>query len=318
MGRGEYRLFGLFLAASVCFGGTFVAAKAGLAYVPPLLFVALRFDLGAVLLLGYVFFAFPRGQRLPRSRGDLAAVVAAGVFAVGLTNAFIFLAQQDVSSGVASVLYSLNPIVTPVLAAVLLSDERLSRGKTAGMLLGFAGVAMVVGVDPDSLLGGGLAAKALLLAAAASGALGSVLVRRASSSLPNAVRTAWAVPVAATVCHALSFAAGETPAAIAWTPTALLALAYVGAFSTAVAFVAYFGLLDAVGAIRGNLVFYVVPVVATLGGWALLGESVSASTIAGFAVIAVGFGVVGHEAIGTELSRLRVALGRRSESPRSH
>ncbi|ESP89671.1 DMT family transporter [Candidatus Halobonum tyrrellensis] len=317
MTRTRYGLLACFLAASLCFGGTFVAAKAGLDYLPPLLFVALRFDVGAVLLLGYVVAAYPREQWLPRTRADATGILAAGVFAIGLANAFVFVGQAGVTSGVGSVVYSLNPILTPVFAAVLLSDERLSRGKAVGMLLGFAGVALAVGVDPAALFGGGLASKAAVLAAAVSGAFGSVLVRRADASLPNAVRTAWAVPVAALLCHALSLAAGETPAAATWTPTALVALGYVGVFSTAVAFVAYFALLDEAGAIRGNLVFYVVPVVATLGGWALLGESVSASTLVGFATIAAGFAVVGHEQLAAELSRLRAVVGRTVGAARS-
>ncbi len=55
---------------------------------------------------------------------------------------------------------------------------------------------------------------------------------------------------------------------------------YVGVFSGALAFIAYFGLLDNVGAIRGNLVFYAVPIVATLGGWALLGEAITPTAVA--------------------------------------
>ena len=318
MRRGRYRLFALFLLVSVCFGGTFVAAKVGLAHLPPLLFVALRFDVGAAVLGAYVVARYPRERWLPRTRADVAGILAAGVFAVGLTNALLFVGQQDVTSGVGAIVYSLNPILTPAFAAVLLSDERLSRGKAVGMLLGFVGVGMVVGADPAALLGGGVVAKATILAAAASGALGSVLVRRADASLPVAVRTAWAVPVAALLCHLLSFGAGEQVAAAEFAPAALAALGYVGVFSTAVAFVAYFGLLDGAGAIRGNLVFYVVPVVATLGGWALLGESVSASTLAGFLTIAAGFAVVGHEPIGAELSRLRTAVDRRTETDLTH
>ncbi|MDS0298105.1 DMT family transporter [Halogeometricum sp. S1BR25-6] len=306
----KYRLLAFFLAASVFFGGTFVAATAGAAYFPPLLFVSLRFDIGAVLLLGYAAYRFPREQWLPRTRSDLAGILAAGVFAIGLTNAFIFVGQTYASSGVGSIIYSLNPILTPVLAAFLLSDERLSKAGAVGMALGFLGVALVVGVSPSNLLGGALLGKALLLAAAVSGALGAVLIRRADASLPSTVRTAWALPVGALVCHLLSLGAGESFAAIQWTPAAYVALGYVGVFSGALAFIAYFGLLDEVGAIRGNLVFYVVPVVATLGGWAFLGETISATTLAGFATIFLGFTVLGRDAIATELSRLRAALAR--------
>ena len=305
MSRSAGRLLVFFLAVSTFFGGTFVAAKAGLAYLPPLLFVALRFDIGTVLLLAYVAARFPREQWFPRTRADLAGILAAGVFAIGLTNALVFVGQQYTTSGVASIIYSLNPILTPVLAAGLLSDERLSRHGAVGMVVGFVGVALVVNVDPASLLGGAVVGKALLFAAAVSGALGSVGIRRADPSLPSTVRTAWALPVGALLCHLLSLGVGEQPAAVEWTPTAVAALGYVGVFSGALAFIAYFGLLDEVGAIRGNLVFYAVPIVATLGGWALLGETISATTVLGFATIFLGFTIIGRESIAASVSRLR-------------
>jgi drug/metabolite transporter (DMT)-like permease len=303
--QSRYRLLGLFLVASTFFGGTFVAAKAGLDYFPPLLFVALRFDIGTVLMLTYVLVRFPREKWLPRTRSDLAGILAAGVFAIGLANALIFIGQQYATSGVGSIIYSLNPILTPVFAAVLLSDERLSRYGVGGMLLGIVGVGLVVDIDPASMFGGAILGKAVLLAAAMSGALGSVLIRRVDSSLSSSVRTAWGLPVGAVLCHLLSLAAGEQPAMVEWTPAALVALGYVGVFSGALAFIAYFDLLDDVGAIRGNLIFYVVPIVASLGGWTLLGEEISALTIVGFVTIFLGFAIIGRQPIATELSRLQ-------------
>ncbi len=130
-----------------------------------------------------------------------------------------------------------------------------------------------------------------------SGALGSVLVRRADSSLSSTARTAWALPIAAVLTHGLSWWRGESAANVVWTSEALLALAYVGLFAGAVAYVAYFGLIDETGAIRANLAFYVVPVVASLGGWALLGETISTLAIAGFLTILTGFVVLGSDSI---------------------
>lgn len=304
----QHRFLGLFLAASTFFGGTFVAARAGLEYFPPLLFVALRFDIGAILMITYVLFRFPREKWMPRTRSDIAGILAAGIFAIGLANAFIFIGQQYTTSGVASIIYSLNPILTPVFAAVLLSDENLSRYGMAGMLLGFVGVALVVDIHPASLFGGEVIGQMVLFAAAVTGALGSVLIRWADSSLSSAVRTAWGLPVGALMCHILSISAGEQLSMISWTPAGLLALGYVGVFSGALAFIAYFDLLDDVGAIRGNLVFYVVPIVATLGGWILLGEEISALTVIGFLTIFLGFAIIGHRQLTAELSRLRGTL----------
>mgnify|MGYP006279708987 FL=1 len=295
-----------FAVAGILFGGTFVAAKAGLAYFPPLLFVALRFDVAAVALIAYAVATTPRGELLPRTWRDAAGVLATGVLAIGLTNALLFVGQGYTTSAVAAIVFSLNPILTPIFAALLLADERLSRRGVAGMALGFLGVALVVNPDPATLLDLGVG-KAILLGGAITGAVGSVLIRWAGGSLSSTARTAWGLPFAAGLSHLLSWWTGESASAIVWHPEAVAALAYVGLLAGAVAYIAYFGLLDSAGAIRANLVFYAVPVVAALGGWALLGELVSTLAVGGFVTIFAGFAVIGSEStdVRAALCRLR-------------
>jgi drug/metabolite transporter (DMT)-like permease len=293
----DRRAVAFFAATSVFFGGTFVAAKAGLSYFPPLLFVALRFDVAALALLSYVVLTRSREELLPRTRGDVGGILATGVLAVGFANALLFVGQGYVTSGVASIIASLNPVLTPVFAAGLVADERLSRRGAVGMALGLLGVGLVVSPDPANLLAGGVVGKLLLLGSAAAGALGSVLIRRADSDLSSTVRTAWGLVPAAALCHLLSLGTGESVASVTWTPAALLALGYVGLVAGAVAYITYFGLVDATGAIRANLVFYVVPLVATLGGWALLEETVSTSAVTGFLVVFAGFVVIGSDSL---------------------
>ena len=297
-----------FAVAGVLFGGTFVAAKAGLAYFPPLLFVALRFDVAAVALITYAVVTTPRDQLLPSTWRDAAGILATGVLAIGLTNALLFVGQGYTSSAVAAIVFSLNPILTPVFAALLLADERLSRRGVAGMALGFLGVVLVVNPDPATLFDPGVG-KAILLGGAITGAIGSVLIRWAGGSLSSTARTAWGLPFAAGLSHLLSWWTGESIDAVVWHPEALLALAYVGLLAGAVAYIAYFGLLDTAGAIRANLVFYAVPVVAALGGWALLGELVSTLAVGGFVTIFAGFAVIGSESVDVR-TRLRALRGR--------
>lgn len=304
----------MFLATAVFFGGTFVAAKAGIEYMPPLLFVALRFDVAAVLLLGYVLLTHSREEWLPRTRADLAGIAAAGLFSIGLANAMLFLGQQYVSSAVASIVFSLNPILTPVFAAFLLSDERLSAPEAVGMVVALLGVAIVIGLDPVNLLASAGAVHAILLAGAVGAALGGVLIRRADASMSSTARTAWGLPLGALLCHLLALSQGERVAAIEWTPTGLVALGYVSVFSGVLAYIAYFGLLDEIGAIRTNLAFYLVPVVAALGGWAFLGEVITPTTVVGFLVVFVGFVILNHRWVGRELADLRGALGDDSRS----
>ena len=274
----------LLSVSALLFGGTFVAAKAGLAHLPPLFFVAVRFDIGAVVLAAFAATRLSRAELRPRTVGDVAGIVATGVLVIGLTNALLFVGQQYVTSGVAAVVFSLNPILTPVFAAVLLGEDGLSVRGFVGMGLGLFGVALVADPDPSALLAGGLGVP-LLFAAAVTSALGAVLIRRADATLSSTARTVWGVPLAAALSHALSIGAGESVSGLSVPPVAIAALLYVGVFSGAIAYLAYFALIDETDATRANLLFYFVPVVSAVGGWALLGETLSVRSLAGFLLV---------------------------------
>jgi len=312
------RTVGLFVLVSVFFGGTFVAAKAGQAHIPPLLLVALRFDIAAVLLLGYVLLTRERAEWLPKTRGDIYAILAAGIFAIGLANGLLFVGQGTVSSGVAAILFALVPIFAPLFASLLLSDEQLSTTGIVGTLLGLVGVGMVMEITPATVLqlfdGGAI----LVLGGAVSLALGTVLIRRSAASLSSTVRTAWALPVSAVVCHALSIGVGESTAAVEWTLGGVVALGYLSIFAGVVAYIMYFNLLDEVGATRSSLIFYASPLVATIGGWLLLGESLSMTTATGFGVVVAGFVVIGADSLVPMVRRLGGHSGSSGASVRSN
>ena len=307
MGVSRDRTLLRFLLVSVFFGGTFVAAKAGQAYVPPLLLVAVRFDIAAVILMSYVALTRSRAELLPKTPGDIAAILAAGVLAIGLANGLLFVGQGSLTSGVGAILFALVPIFAPLFAGALLADERLTAAGAVGTLVGLVGVGMVVDITPATVIETFSGGAVIVLAGAVSLAIGTVLIRRADSSLSSTVRTAWALPVSAVMLHALSIGAGESTAAAEWTLGAVVAVGYLGVFAGAVAYILYFGLLDEVGATQSSLVFYASPIVATLGGWLLLGEALSATTVAGLGVVLVGFGIIGHESLTPVVRR---AIGR--------
>jgi drug/metabolite transporter (DMT)-like permease len=295
------RTAALFGVSAILFGGTFVGAKAGLPYFPPLLFVAIRFDIGAVVLASYAVHQLSPADLRPRTTDDILAILSTGIVVIGMTNALIFVGQQYITSGVAAIMMSLNPILTPVFAAFLLHEERLSTRGILGLILGLVGVAFVANPDPSNLIGSiGLP---ILFAAAVTGAIGAVGIRWTNPTLSSTARTAWGVPLAALLTHGLSVLAGESAAAISLTPIAVLSLAYVGVGSGAVAYLTYFDLIDTVGATRANLLFYLTPVVSTLGGWLLLGETISLVTIGGFMIIFIGFVLLGSGSIAVVVSK---------------
>ncbi|ELZ49798.1 hypothetical protein C464_03624, partial [Halorubrum coriense DSM 10284] len=86
-----------------------------------------------------------------------------------------------------------------------------------------------------------------------------------------------------------------------WTTESLLALGYLSVVASGIGFLVYFDLLDRLGPIEINLVSYVAPVFAALVGWLVLDEGITATTVAGFLIICVGFGLVKRDAIRAEL-----------------
>lgn len=295
----RYRAFASFLVLSALWGTSFVAVEAGLPHIPPVLFAALRYDLAGLLLLAYVGFkAQQSGRWRPRGRTEWLPVAVGGATFIAAHHAFMFVGQQYTTSAVAAVIISLDPILTTVFARVLLPSERLGRVGTLGLLVGLAGVAVVASPDPSTLLAPGIVGKGLILLAAASFALGAVLLRRTDSDLPPVPQQAWMMLLGAGLLHGISAALpGESISAIEWTPTAMLALAYLAPVAGCLGFLIYFDLLDSLGPVEINLVGYVAPIFAAFGGWLLLSETIDPSTTVGFAIIVVGFALVKHDAL---------------------
>ena len=285
----------LFLVLGVCWGGTFPAAEVGLTELAPVLLAAIRFDIASVVALGYVLLAVD--DPLPRTRSDVWAVIVGSTLLVSINVVFLFFGQRFTTGSIASIVYSLNPILTTAFAAVLLSEERLDALGFLGVLLGVVGVALVANPSPgaidDTTVG-----VALVFVAAISVSLGGVLTRALSPPASALTRTAWAMAFGAIQLHITSFAVGESiPTAAAFRPAVLVALAFLGVFASALAYSIYFTLLDRIGAFETNLVSYVVPVVATTVGALLLSEPVTALTVAGFCTVLLGFVLLKRRAV---------------------
>lgn len=307
---GRYRNAALFVLLGVLFGSSFVAIKAGLAALPPVFFAALRFDVAAPLLLAYA--AWRHDTWVPQSRADAAGLVVGAVTIIAANNGLLFLGQRAITPAAASVMYGLNPILSPAIAFLVLGQRLDVRG-IVGILLGLVGVVIIVQPSPDTLTSGSTIGQLYVLGAAATIALGSVLMRRIEATLDSIPLTAWAMALGAALLHVWSYAIGESAAGTEPTATVLLALLVVAIPSTAFAYPIYFTLIRRIGPVRTNLVAYVVPIVAALTGWVLLGEPVTLATAVGFCVVVAGVALLERHVVATELSRL---FDRRDTHPR--
>jgi drug/metabolite transporter (DMT)-like permease len=282
-----------FLLLALLWGLSFPAIAVGLEYLPPILFAAFRYDTAALLLLAYAIARTDDWR--PRGRNNLVAIVGGGVFLVA-GNGLLFIGQQTVPSGVAAIIQGLVPILT-ALWAFLLLGERLSGLGIVGVAVGFVGIGFVVQPDPGNLLAGDTLARLLIVGQVASVALGGVLVQWAGPDIPRVSLTGWSMLVGALVLHAVSVGLGELPGPESTAPAAIGAVVYLGVFSTAIAFVIYFTILEDTGAFEAALVAYLVPVVATVAGVVFLGESISALAILGFGLVALGFVLLKRRAL---------------------
>jgi drug/metabolite transporter (DMT)-like permease len=283
----------LFVTLAGLWGLSFPAITVGLEYLPPLLFAAFRYDVAAVLLLAYAVVA--RDGWRPTGRNNRLAILGGGLFLIA-GNGLLFIGQQTVPSGIAAILQALVPIATALWALALLG-ERLSAVGAVGVGLGFLGIGLIVQPDPNNLLAGDTLGRLIIVGQAISVSLGGVLVQRAGPSMDRVALTGWSMLVGGLVLHTVSFGTSERLAAATLAPTALGAIVYLGVFSTALAFVIYYTILEEQGAFETSLVAYFVPIVATVAGVLLLGETIGLLSVVGFVIVFVGFALLKRHAL---------------------
>jgi drug/metabolite transporter (DMT)-like permease len=192
------------------------------------------------------------------------------------------VAEPHLSSSLTGLLIAGVPLVGAVLAVVTRSDDRLDRRRVAGLLLGFAGVAALVGFEVG---GGDVGAVLAVAVVAVCYAVGPLILSRWLSHLPGLGVITMSLALTALVYLPL----GVAQAPSSW-PSAKVVLAVCGlaVVCTAVAFLVFFALIAEIGPTRSTVITYVNPAVAVLLGVTLLNESFTAATAVGFALILAG------------------------------
>lgn len=273
-------------ALAVLWGLPYLFIAVALEELAPSAIVLTRVALAAIVL---VPLAMSRGllHALRRERWRLIVVAALDTVAPFL---LIAVAQQAITSALTGVLVASVPLFVVVLAGRVDPRHTMDRARAVGFVVGFVGVALLLGIDlrggPETLLGG-----AAVLGASACYALAALLIRRWFSAM-DAVTLSAAVLMIATILMTPVAAVGAEPA---WPSlrvgTALLAL---GLASTAAAFLLFYKLVQQAGADRASLVTYLSPAVAVLAGALLLHEDVTVSTLVGLAMILAGAAMAGR------------------------
>ena len=284
------REWGMLLTLSLVWGGSFFFNEIAVRQLPVFTVVVCRVGLAAVILLAVLRLT---GQRLPRSGKVWAAFLGMGMLNNVIPFSLIVAGQQSVASGVASILNAATPLFGVIFAHLLTQDEKLTPLKLAGVIVGFLGVAVMIGPDAISGLGGNLAAQMMILAGAASYAFAGIFGRRfkAMGVLPMATATGQVIASSIILLPlVLVIDRPWTLPAPGW--DAIAALIGVAAISTAFAYFLYFRIFASAGATNLLLVTFLIPISAILLGTAFLSEALLPREIAGMALIGLGLSLI--------------------------
>ncbi len=277
----------LLAALSAIWGGSYLLIKYALEGFSAAMIVSLRCLLASLVI--YVVLRVTgqasRAWREVRERPWWALILS--TTAVTLPFLLITFGEHVVPSGLTAVLISPASLFIALLAPFLLPSERIDRRQGIGMLLGLAGVVLIVGVESVSTLKEFLGAMAMVGAAFFYG-LSSFVVKGKYGKLA-AVQTTW-ISVTLAGLVTLPFGIATTPG---HTPDAgaISALVALGVLGTALAFVIYYELIVAIGAGRAALVSYLAPGVALFYGAVFLDETITVVAIVGLVVILAGVAI---------------------------
>jgi drug/metabolite transporter (DMT)-like permease len=275
------RAWFLFCAVSLVWGVPYFFIKVAIeADVPPGFVAWSRVTLGAALLLP---LAMRRG--VLRGLGEYKWPIAAyAACEITIPFTLIAIGEQLVSSSLTAILIASVPLVLALLATRFSPDDRPTRARLVGLLVGLGGVVALLGIDvagrPYELLGA-----VLILVATVGYATAPIIVRRRLSDLDPLGPVSVSLALAATVL---------LPAAIVAPPDqippldAFLALTVLGAVCTALGLMLFFELIAEAGPSRASVITYMNPVVAVVLGVVVLNERVSVTSVAGLVLILTG------------------------------
>lgn len=275
---------------ALAWGTSFLFIKVAVQTLQPITLVSLRLLVG---LLGLLLVMRWQGERLPRGWTVWRHLAVMGLMNVAVPFVLITWAESGetgLDSGVASVLNSTVPFFSVLISGLILQAEVVGAGMIAGLLVGFAGVVLLVGPNLGGDWGGFLPYLAVLVAALGYAA-SSAYARHYLRGLRPVVLSAGQLMVAdsAVIVAALLFEDWRQQSLPLATIGALL---WLGLLGSCLAYILYFFVLQSWGATRATLVTYLLPIVGVSAGALVLGEVVDWRLLVGGLLILSGVGAV--------------------------
>jgi len=280
----------LLLTLSLVWGASFFFNGVAVAELPTFTVVVGRVAIASLILLAVMRVM---GHAMPTSRRVWTAFFGMGLLNNVVPFCLIVWGQSHIASGLASILNATTPMFTVLVAHLATSDEKMTGSRLIGVLVGFAGVVMMIGSDLVSAVGQSVPAQLACLAAALSYAFAGVFGRRFAAEGIQPIATATGQVTASSVLLLPIVLLVDRPWTLPVPGMATLgSLLGLASLSTAFAYILYFRILATAGATNLLLVTLLVPVSAILLGVMILGEVLLPMHVLGMAAIAIGLAAI--------------------------
>jgi drug/metabolite transporter (DMT)-like permease len=286
--------WGLIVLQSMLWGSSYFFIAAVQSEVPALTLAGLRTLPAAAVLL---IIVLSLGYRLPATLAEWRLFIGFSAFNTVLPFLLIVWGQSRTTGGMAAILNATAPLFGIFLAHVLTHDEKLSWTKAAGILVGIAGVGVLVGRDALAGASADLLARLALLAAPFCYVCANIFVRRRLGGYPPFVIAVMQMVGAIFVAVPLALAIDRPWELPALSPQALLAIVGMGVLGSGLAPLCHFTVLRRAGATNASLVTLIMPLTPVLLGGIFLGERLSGTDIAAAFTIAAALIIIDGRAL---------------------
>lgn len=292
----------LFILLGAIWSSSFMWIKIAVQEVGPITLVAFRVLFG--LLFGVAVIFIQRVQ-LRRSLKEWSPLLILGITNVAIPFFLISWGEQTIDSAVAAILDATVPLFTILIAHYLLHDDKMTVPKVLGLLMGFAGVVVLMSKDIGDSFGSVLGQLAVVLACAFY-AGSAVYARKTTENTPGILRSAGPL-VSATVVMWLATPLVESPVKIPQLGITWIALLFLGILGSGFAFVLSYYLIHEIGPTRTSMVTYLFPLGGVLLGVVFLDEQLSWQVLIGGVLVILSLAVANMRSQKQELNVEQIA-----------
>jgi len=290
--RRSYLSLLVFIILSLIWSSTWLFIKLGLETMPPFYAAAWRF-----LIAFLILYLYGRKKHLPIPQ-DIKSHLFFIVFGMSIftvSYGLVYWGEQYINSGLTSVLFSVMPFYTALIALKILPDEKMNSHKLFGLLLGFAGIVIIfydqLTFSTSTIV---LLAMGAILLSPLFSAYGTLISKKAAHTYHPVTMNTLPLLYASISFFVLHFFLEKAPAS-GISGMALISLFYLGIFGTAIAFVLYVWMLQHTSALLMSSITFVTPPMALMWGWVILDEPVTINLALGMVLVFSGIYLVRKE-----------------------